>query len=137
MASIPPGAPPAGPAGARPAAGPRRVIAGAGGAGAAPPGASPGPVPGASAQGAAPSPEAVVQGIGQMASMIESALVAFAQAMPEGAQEFDQANELIRQGVAKAMQAQGMLPGMGAPPAAAGRAFPGGGFTGSGGGAGV
>lgn len=140
MASRPPG--PAGmPAtGGMPPAGPTgggRLMAGAAPGAPPPPGASVGPNPGAASSGAAPNPEAVMQGIGQMASMIESSLTAFAQAMPEGASEFDQANELIKAGVAKAIQAQGLAPSLGAPPSSSGRGFPGGGMTGSSGGAGV
>jgi hypothetical protein len=75
-----------------------------------------------------------------MGSIVEQVLTAFAQAMPESAQEFDQANELIKAAVAKGMSAQGMMPTAAPAPGATaktGQAFPGGGMTGSGGGAGI
>jgi hypothetical protein len=70
-----------------------------------------------------------------MGAMVEQVLTAFAQALPESAKEFDQANEIIKGAIAKGMSSQGLI--QGGPPGKTGAAFPGGGATGSGGGAGI
>ena len=66
----------------------------------------------------------IVQGVMQMGAQIDQSLVALAQAVPIGAAEFQQAQQLIQAGLAKFLQA-----GAGATtPTATGTAFPGGGF---------
>ncbi len=81
------------------------------------------------------SPEQVLQGILGLGEQIEKTLMTFAQAMPEGAKFFQEANELVKQGIAAAMSAAqggGANPGAGAPavsPTNAGPQFPGGGFA--------
>lgn len=113
----------------------------AGGAGAPADPAPAGAAPNGASAGAQQSPEAIAQGILQMGSIVEQVLTAFAQAMPDSAKDFDQANEMIKSAIARGMQAQGMSPaGSPAAPGAGpktGQQFPGGGMTGSGGGAGI
>ena len=81
------------------------------------------------------SPEQIMQGIMGLGEQIEKTLLTFAQAMPEGAKFFQEANELVKQGIAAAMSAtQGASGGgdAGAPavsPTNAGEQFPGGGFA--------
>lgn len=75
-----------------------------------------------------------MQGVLNLGKQIEETLIRFAQAMPEGAKFFTQANDLIKQGIASSMAAATGGPGGGgeAPPATSptevGAQFPGGGF---------
>jgi hypothetical protein len=54
----------------------------------------------------------------QIAQQMEQMLVRFAQAMPEGAQEFKQSADLLKQGIAKSMAAAAQQGG-GEPPSTA------------------
>ncbi len=71
-----------------------------------------------------------MKGVVGLAKQIDTILVTFAQAMPEGAQQFKQAAELIQQGIATAIEATSG-PGAQAPtsaPTEVGNEFPGGGL---------
>lgn len=84
--------------------------------------------------GAAGGPDQIIKGILSLGAQIEQTLLNFAKAMPQGAKFFQQANELIKQGIAAEMNAaagQGEQPPASSP-TATGPQFPGGGF-GSGG----
>ena len=84
--------------------------------------------------GAAGGPDQIAQGILALGQQLEKTLINFAQAMPEGAQFFQQANELVKQGIAASMAGAsgGAGAGGGQPPAASptsvGPQFPGGGI---------
>lgn len=80
---------------------------------------------------AAGGPDQLIKGILGLGKQIEQTLISFAQAMPNGAKYFQQANELIKQGIASEMSAAG---GTGEQPPAGsptdvGPQFPGGGFS--------
>ena len=81
--------------------------------------------------GAAGGPDQIAQGILALGQQIEKTLINFAQAMPEGATFFQQANELVKQGIAASMAGAAGASG-GQPPAASptsvGPQFPGGGI---------
>lgn len=116
----------AGPGAGKPGAGPGVMAPGKpqGPQGEAAPGGPQGATP-------PPSPEQMFKSVLQIGDQIDATLKTFAQAMPQGAAEFAQATVLIQQGIAKAISA---LAGREPPTSsstAAGRDFPGGGFTSS------
>lgn len=97
-------------------------------------GAAPGQPGGpGSGQGSAPD----MSGIMMLGQKIEEALLSLAQALPAQGGIFGQAAELLKNGIAQAMQSQpggagGVQPGGGAPAGSvtqAGNQFPGGGFN--------
>lgn len=80
-----------------------------------------------------------MQGVISLARSMEQTLITFAQAMPEGAQEFKAASDAIKTGIAKSMAASAGGPGGAggagptppapvASPTEPGVQFPGGGF---------
>jgi len=81
-------------------------------------------------------PSKIIEGILALGQSIEQTLLSFAQAMPEGARFFQEANELIKQGIAAEMAASQNGGGAGAAAPAApassptnvGPQFPGGGL---------
>lgn len=75
-------------------------------------------------------PEQLIKGILSIGAQIEQTLISFAQAMPQGAKFFQQASEMIKQGIAAEMNAAGGSSEQppAASPTAAGPQFPGGGF---------
>lgn len=101
---------------------------GAPGPTAAPPGGGPAPA------GPTGSPQEILQGIINTGKQIEQTLTLFAQAMPNGARFFQQANEFIQQGIAAEIAAASQMEGAGGgeppttSPTEAGPSFPGGGF---------
>jgi hypothetical protein len=66
-----------------------------------------------------------------MGQQIDQTLKSFAQAFPEGAQFFAQASELIKQGIASGIQAQGGAEPPTTSPTSLGGEFPGGGHSSS------
>jgi hypothetical protein len=90
-----------------------------------------GPAPGAPAGGG--GSEQLIQGVVTLARQMEQTLITFAQAMPEGAQEFKAASDAIKMGIAKSMAANTQGGGAAPPapvssPTEPGVQFPGGGF---------
>jgi hypothetical protein len=77
------------------------------------------------------SPQEILKGVINTGKQIEQTLTLFAQAMPNGARFFQQANEFIQQGIAAELAAASQEGG-GEPPATSptevGGSFPGGGF---------
>lgn len=94
-----------------------------------PPSGAPGGAP-AGGPGEADVAQEAMKGIINMGKQIEQSLIMFAQAMPNGAKFFQQANEFIQQGIAAEMAAAAQEGGE-APassPTEAGKPFPGGGL---------
>jgi hypothetical protein len=88
-------------------------------------------------QSAGQDPQNVIEGILSLAQNIEQTLLTFAQAMPTGARFFQEAVEIMKQGIAAELQAAqggpggqgGAPPPTAASPTNAGPQFPGGGFS--------
>ena len=98
------------------------------------------PMPGAGGSGGMPgmgSSAPDLSGVMALGQKIDEALLALADVMPESAGQFDQARELVANGVASYLQKQGSTPGVPGVPGgtagmprgdAASNQFPGGGF---------
>ena len=84
-------------------------------------------------QGPGTDPQQIIKGILSLGQQVEQTLIQFARAMPAGAQMFQEANELIKQGIAAEVGAAGGGEGEQPPASSAtnvGPEFPGGGFSG-------